>query len=162
MRDPLSRSFASLSSSADSWFLRVRENLRQLFTSSPFPFFGERRADTLAQIPSRRSNGWSAHCFTGHSRSDTLRNPASECSASHGTCHETWKRSLVPRAIVVFPTAGCQSVWASIGWQEWRRGRGRSATGKTWIPRAWLFRAACSAAPSAESAPGASGPGRCF
>jgi periplasmic protein TonB len=38
MRDPLSRSFASLQSSTDSWFLRVRENLRQLFTSSPlFP-----------------------------------------------------------------------------------------------------------------------------
>jgi periplasmic protein TonB len=38
MRDPLSRSFASLSSSTDSWFLRVRENLRQLFTASPlFP-----------------------------------------------------------------------------------------------------------------------------
>jgi periplasmic protein TonB len=38
MRDPLSRSFASLSSSTDSWFLRVRENLRQFFTSSPlFP-----------------------------------------------------------------------------------------------------------------------------
>lgn len=38
MRDQLSRSFASLSSSTDSWFLRVRENLRQLFTSSPlFP-----------------------------------------------------------------------------------------------------------------------------
>lgn len=38
MRDPLSRSFASLHSSTDTWFLRVRENLRQLFTSSPlFP-----------------------------------------------------------------------------------------------------------------------------
>jgi len=38
MRDSLSRSFASLSSSTDSWFLRVRENLRQLFTASPrFP-----------------------------------------------------------------------------------------------------------------------------
>jgi periplasmic protein TonB len=38
MRDPLSRSFASLQSSKDSWFSRVRENLRQLFISSPlFP-----------------------------------------------------------------------------------------------------------------------------
>ena len=38
MRDPLSRSFSSLSSSADSWFLRVRENLRQLLTPGPlFP-----------------------------------------------------------------------------------------------------------------------------
>ena len=38
MRDPLSRRFTSLQSSSDSWFLRVRENLRQLFTAVPlFP-----------------------------------------------------------------------------------------------------------------------------
>jgi periplasmic protein TonB len=38
MRDPLSRCFSSLQSSSDSWFLRVRENLRQLFTAVPlFP-----------------------------------------------------------------------------------------------------------------------------
>src|SRR6267378_319349 len=38
MRDPLSRSFAFLQSSGDSWFLRVWENLRQLFTAVPlFP-----------------------------------------------------------------------------------------------------------------------------
>ena len=38
MRDPLSRNFPSLQSSSDSWFLRVRENLRQLFTTVPlFP-----------------------------------------------------------------------------------------------------------------------------
>jgi periplasmic protein TonB len=38
MRDPLSRSFTSLLSSDDSWFSRVRENLRQLFTAAPmFP-----------------------------------------------------------------------------------------------------------------------------
>lgn len=33
MRDPLLRCFSSLPSSTDSWFLRVRENLRQLFTA---------------------------------------------------------------------------------------------------------------------------------
>jgi len=38
MRDPLLRSFSSLPSSSDSWFLRVRDNLRQLFTAAPlFP-----------------------------------------------------------------------------------------------------------------------------
>jgi len=38
MRDPLSRCITSLQSSSDSWFLRVRENLRQLFTAVPlFP-----------------------------------------------------------------------------------------------------------------------------
>ena len=38
MRDPLSGRFTSLQSSSDSWFLRVRENLRQLFTAVPlFP-----------------------------------------------------------------------------------------------------------------------------
>jgi protein TonB len=38
MRDPLSRSFAFLQSSGDPWFLRVWENLRQLFTAVPlFP-----------------------------------------------------------------------------------------------------------------------------
>jgi len=38
MRDPLSRCFSSLPSSTDSWFLRVRENLRQLFIAVPlFP-----------------------------------------------------------------------------------------------------------------------------
>jgi len=38
MRDPLLRCFSSLPSSTDSWFLRVRENLRQLFTAVPlFP-----------------------------------------------------------------------------------------------------------------------------
>ena len=38
MRDPLSRSRDSLLSSTDSWFLRVKENLRQLFHSVPlFP-----------------------------------------------------------------------------------------------------------------------------
>jgi len=38
MRDPLFRCPSSLSSSTDSWFLRVRENLRQLFTAAPlFP-----------------------------------------------------------------------------------------------------------------------------
>jgi len=38
MRDPLSRCITSLQSSSDSWFLRVRENLRQLFTAvSLFP-----------------------------------------------------------------------------------------------------------------------------
>jgi TonB family protein len=37
MRDPLSRDFSSLHSSTDSWILRVRENLRQLF--SPVPLF---------------------------------------------------------------------------------------------------------------------------
>ena len=38
MRDPLSRFRDSLLSSTDSWFLRVRENLRQLFHSVPlFP-----------------------------------------------------------------------------------------------------------------------------
>jgi protein TonB len=38
MRDPLLRCFSSLPSSNDSWFLRVRENLRQLFTAAPlFP-----------------------------------------------------------------------------------------------------------------------------
>jgi protein TonB len=38
MRDPLSRRFTSLQSSSDSGFLRVRENLRQLFTAVPlFP-----------------------------------------------------------------------------------------------------------------------------
>jgi periplasmic protein TonB len=35
MRDPLSRSFASLHSASDSWFLRVRENLRQSLTRGP-------------------------------------------------------------------------------------------------------------------------------
>jgi TonB family protein len=35
MRDLLSRSFASLHSSADSWYLRVKENLGQLFTPAP-------------------------------------------------------------------------------------------------------------------------------
>ncbi len=33
MRDPLSRRFTSLQSLSDSWSLRVRENLRQLFTA---------------------------------------------------------------------------------------------------------------------------------
>lgn len=38
MRDPLSRSFSSSQSSSDSWFVRVRENLRQVFSSTPlFP-----------------------------------------------------------------------------------------------------------------------------
>src|SRR5467141_4862200 len=38
MRDPLLRCLSSLPSSTDSWFLRVRENLRQLFTAVPlFP-----------------------------------------------------------------------------------------------------------------------------
>jgi protein TonB len=38
MRDPLSRCFSNRQSSTDSWFLRVRENLRQLFISVPlFP-----------------------------------------------------------------------------------------------------------------------------
>jgi len=38
MRDPLLRSFASLRSSNESWFSRVRENLRQLFAAAPlFP-----------------------------------------------------------------------------------------------------------------------------
>ena len=38
MRDPLSRCFSSLQTSSDSWFQRVRENLRQLFTAVPlFP-----------------------------------------------------------------------------------------------------------------------------
>ena len=38
MRDPRSRCITSLQSSPDSWFLRVRENLRQLFTAVPlFP-----------------------------------------------------------------------------------------------------------------------------
>jgi periplasmic protein TonB len=38
MRDPLSRSFASYHSFTDSWFLRVRENLRQFLTRGPlFP-----------------------------------------------------------------------------------------------------------------------------
>jgi protein TonB len=38
MRDPLLRCFSSLPSSTDSWFLRVRDNLRQLFTAAPlFP-----------------------------------------------------------------------------------------------------------------------------
>ena len=36
MRDPLLRPFSSLPSSTDSWFARVRENLRQLFTSVRF------------------------------------------------------------------------------------------------------------------------------
>jgi TonB family protein len=36
MRDPLSRSFASLHFSGDSWFLRVRENLGQFLTRRPF------------------------------------------------------------------------------------------------------------------------------
>jgi protein TonB len=38
MRDPFPRSFASLPSSNESWFFRVRENLRQLFAAAPlFP-----------------------------------------------------------------------------------------------------------------------------
>src|SRR5258705_10220414 len=38
MCDPLLRCLSSLPSSTDSWFLRVRENLRQLFTAVPlFP-----------------------------------------------------------------------------------------------------------------------------
>jgi protein TonB len=38
MHDPLWRSLASLRSSNESWFSRVRENLRQLFTAGPlFP-----------------------------------------------------------------------------------------------------------------------------
>jgi protein TonB len=38
MRDPFSRRFSSQQSSTDSWPLRVRENLRQLFTAAPlFP-----------------------------------------------------------------------------------------------------------------------------
>jgi len=38
MRDPLSRSFASLLSSNECWFFRVRENLRQVFSAGPlFP-----------------------------------------------------------------------------------------------------------------------------
>ncbi len=38
MRDPLSRYITFLQSSSDSWFLRIRENLRQLFTAVPlFP-----------------------------------------------------------------------------------------------------------------------------
>src|ERR1700674_531214 len=38
MRDPLLRCLSSLPSSTDSWFLRVRENLRQLFSAAPlFP-----------------------------------------------------------------------------------------------------------------------------
>lgn len=38
MRDPLLRSSASLLSSNESWFFRVRENLRQVFAASPlFP-----------------------------------------------------------------------------------------------------------------------------
>src|SRR3989442_7597904 len=38
MRDPLAGRFTALQSSSDSWFLRVRENLRQLFTAVPlFP-----------------------------------------------------------------------------------------------------------------------------
>jgi periplasmic protein TonB len=38
MRDPFLRSFASLSSSNESWLFRVRENLRQLFAAAPlFP-----------------------------------------------------------------------------------------------------------------------------
>jgi protein TonB len=36
MRDPLSRSFAALQSSRDSWFVRVRENLRQFLTPGSF------------------------------------------------------------------------------------------------------------------------------
>ena len=36
MRDPLSRSAASLHLSTDSWFLRVRENLRQLLSRRSF------------------------------------------------------------------------------------------------------------------------------
>jgi protein TonB len=36
MRDPLSRSAASLHSSTDSWFLRVQENLRQLLSRRSF------------------------------------------------------------------------------------------------------------------------------
>ena len=35
MRDPLSRCFSSLQSPSDSWFLRVRENLPQLFAAMP-------------------------------------------------------------------------------------------------------------------------------
>jgi len=35
MRDPLLRCLSSLPSSTDSLFLRVRENLRQLFTAVP-------------------------------------------------------------------------------------------------------------------------------
>lgn len=35
MRDPLLRCFSSLPCSTDSWFLRVRENWRQLFTAVP-------------------------------------------------------------------------------------------------------------------------------
>ena len=39
MRDPFSRSFFSPQSSGDSWFFRVRENLRQLLLRGPlFPF----------------------------------------------------------------------------------------------------------------------------
>src|SRR5882762_5263805 len=38
MRDPRSRCISSLQSCSDSWFLRVCENLRQLFTAGPlFP-----------------------------------------------------------------------------------------------------------------------------
>lgn len=38
MRDPLSRFFSPLQSSNDTWFLRVKENLHQLFSSAPlFP-----------------------------------------------------------------------------------------------------------------------------
>src|SRR5580700_1798520 len=38
MREPLSRFFAPLQPSTDTWFVRVRENLRQLFHSTPlFP-----------------------------------------------------------------------------------------------------------------------------
>ena len=143
-------------------FARSRKLAATIHFVAALPFLGEWRADSLAQIPARRGDSSSAHRLAGHSRSVTLRNPASECSASRGPSRETWKRSLVPRATVVFPTAGCESVWASVAWQEWRWRRGGSATGKTRAARARIFHAACSSASAAKYAPGASRPHRCI
>jgi len=65
MRDPLSRSFASLQSSKDSWFLRVRENLRQLFTSSPL--FPSSANGAPIHLPR-----WDRSARAGHAQSASL------------------------------------------------------------------------------------------
>jgi len=65
MRDPLPRSFASLQPSTDSWFFRVRENLRQLFTSSPL--FPSSASGAPIHLPK-----WDRSARAGHAQSASL------------------------------------------------------------------------------------------
>jgi protein TonB len=69
MRDPLSRPFASLHPSSDSWFMRVRENLRQLRT--PDSFLPSSANGAPIHLP-----GWESPARAGRAQSASIMSHA--------------------------------------------------------------------------------------